>query len=639
MRSTLSLGLLCGALLGCEATDASLGLNGPEADEIATDVQSALEAFPRAQVTAMGPRGVPRHVKGELGKLSPSKIDDVELGRVMKPLAKVFRLNASELEVQNLKVDALETTHVRLAQRRNGLEVVGGELVLHVDKAGEVFAVSGTAEGGDAVSATPTVGAEAAVAAAKALMVSESVTLESTEAPTLLYVQPTKGGLNLAWNVTVAGVAQDGTPVREAVYVDAQTGAIAERHGLLHFALNRRIYTGGNTTRLPGTQLRAEGGAAVSDAVANRNYDLLGQTYECYRQLFGRDSVNGNGLTLHSTVHHDVRLDNAYWNGQQMVYGDGSGLFGNFATSFDVTVHELTHGVTQYESNLVYQSEPGALDESIADIFAAVCQVWSAGNVVSQSTWQLAEDIYTPTRSGDAMRYMDNPTLDRQSRDYYPERYTGTQDNGGVHLNSGIPNLAFKLMVTGGTHPRGRTNVQVPALGIDKASKIFYRANNNYLTRNSSFQAARAATAQAATDLYGADAANAVHLAWNAVGVPGAPATTTPPPTTPPPATGNVLKSGVPVNGLSAATGQELRFTIQVPAGNTSFLLKMSGGTGDADLYIRRGTPPTTTEFDARPFLTGNEESVSGTNVPADTYHVMIRAYEGFSGVSLLATF
>jgi hypothetical protein len=142
---------------------------------------------------------------------------------------------------------------------------------------------------------------------------------------------------------------------------------------------------------------------------------------------------------------------------------------------------------------------------------------------VRAATWNLAETIWTPGTAGDAMRYMNDPVKDGQSYDYYPTRYLGADDNGGVHLNSGIANLAFYLLVQGGKHPRGKTANVVPALGIDKSAAIFYRALANYLGANATFQDARNATAQAATELYGADAATATHAAWTAVGVPGAP--------------------------------------------------------------------------------------------------------------------
>ncbi|MHB8875696.1 MAG: M4 family metallopeptidase, partial [Myxococcaceae bacterium] len=299
------------------------------------------------------------------------------------------------------------------------------------------------------------------------------------------------------------------------------------------------------------------------------------------------------------------------------------------------TAHELTHGVTQYEADLVYQGEPGALNEAMSDIIAATCQAWKAGGV-SAATWKLAEDVYTPGNAGDALRYMNNPTADGESKDYYPERFTGTGDDGGVHFNSGIANLAFQLLTAGGTHPRGKTSNAVPALGITKASAIFYRALSQYMTSNSNFQSTRSATSQSALDLYGAAAQAAVNEAWNAVGAPGG----TPSGTPPPPAGGTTaLSNGVAKTGLSGAANAELSFTFQVPAGASGLKFAMSGGTGDADLYVKLGAAPTTSSYDFRPYLNGNDETASAAASTAGTWYVKIRGYSAFSGVSLAASY
>jgi hypothetical protein len=207
------------------------------------------------------------------------------------------------------------------------------------------------------------------------------------------------------------------------------------------------------------------------------------------------------------------------------------------ARAYDVTAHELTHAVTSATANLAYQNESGALNEGLSDILAAVCEAWRDG-AISADTWLVGEDIFTPAIAGDALRYMDNPTADKDlypeelggSRDYYPERYTGTADNGGVHLNSGIPNLAFHLLVAGGTHPRSKTAVTVPGIGMEKAGQIFYRALTQRFTANTNLAQGRTLTEAAAEDLYPGCTKNAVAMAWAAVGVGAAPpADVTPP--------------------------------------------------------------------------------------------------------------
>ncbi|MBM4381516.1 MAG: M4 family metallopeptidase, partial [Deltaproteobacteria bacterium] len=325
----------------------------------------------------------------------------------------------------------------------------------------------------------------------------------------------------------------------------------------------------------------------------------------------------------------------------QMVYGDGDGdELGPLALALDITAHELTHAVTDATAGLVYQNEPGALNEAMSDIFAAAAESWARGGVVDSRTWGVGEEIYTPGTAGDALRYMASPTADGMSRDYYPQRYTGGQDNGGVHLNSGIANLAFQLLVTGGRHPRNATQVQVAGMGMAKAQAIFYRALTAYLVSTSNFAAARVATRQAAQDLYGAEAALSVEQAWAAVGVGPAPVSA--PPAAPPspsqvsPApTSAGLQNGVPVTGLGGPAGSFVVFPVTVPAGIRGLSFRMSGGSGDADLYVRCGAKPTTSRWDHRPFLEGSQESVSAQPV-AGTWYVMVRGYSAFSGVSLV---
>ncbi|MFP2913726.1 M4 family metallopeptidase, partial [Pyxidicoccus sp. 3LFB2] len=189
------------------------------------------------------------------------------------------------------------------------------------------------------------------------------------------------------------------------------------------------------------------------DPVVNTNYDHLGTVYNCYSSLFGRDSYDNLGKVLISTVHHRVNYVNAFWDGTQMVYGDGDGVnASNLANSLDVTAHELTHAVTDTESDLIYSGESGGLNESMSDIFGAVCEWYGDGaSDVSARHWLIGDDVWTPSIPNDALRYMNSPTLDGDSLDYYPDYSAGT----GVHYSSGISNLAFYLLSQGGTHPRG----------------------------------------------------------------------------------------------------------------------------------------------------------------------------------------
>jgi hypothetical protein len=278
-----------------------------------------------------------------------------------------------------------------------------------------------------------------------------------------------------------------------------------------------------NGYSLPGTAVRTEGGGPTNDSVVDTTHDNMGVVYNYYSAIFGRDSFDDAGGTITASVHYGLDYNNAYWDGnlQQFAFGDGDGVnFAPFGIALDVTAHEFTHGVTQYDSGLIYYGESGALNEAVSDIFGAMCEAWNAGSI-SSNTWKVGEDVYTPGVPNDAMRYMDNPTYDGVSADWYLSRYQGSADNGGVHWNSGIANLAFKLLVTGGSHPRGVMAGSVPALGADAAQRIFYRANNYWAYPSCTFADFRSCTIFAALDLYGSTAAYAVSAAWDVVAAPG----------------------------------------------------------------------------------------------------------------------
>ncbi|HET9452470.1 MAG TPA: M4 family metallopeptidase, partial [Aggregicoccus sp.] len=532
--------ILAGAVLALTAcADSALEVSEDtlaKEDLGSAEVQAALSALPAAEVHDVGVHGLPTFLRGNLGQ---ADLTVASLGASSAPervstslqrIAPVFRLRAEDLVVRSVQQDDLDFTHLRYQQTKNGLRVVGGELLVHVNRDGVIYAVNGFARDGVNLPATPRLSAEAAsVAAGRSV---QGVSGVATDAARLVYfLSPDTGKLALAYEVTLTGEEPGGLPVRDLVYVSAQDGSLLARHPQIHSAKNRAVYSANNGTSLPGTLRRSEGGAATGDAHVDENYVHLGTTYDCYQANFGRDSYNAAGAQLRSSVHYSSNYVNAFWNGTQMVYGDGDGSqSGPLGRDLDVTVHELTHAVTDNESDLVYSNESGALNEGLSDVFAAYCEAWTRSWAMDADVWKIGEDIWTPATAGDALRYMANPTQDGSSRDYYPERYTGTSDNGGVHWNSGIANLAFKLLSTGGTHPRSKTAVNVAGIGVQKAGAIFYRANTTYLTASSNFQAARNATVQAATDLYDSATVASVQQAWDAVGAPGG-APPPPPPT------------------------------------------------------------------------------------------------------------
>ena len=178
----------------------------------------------------------------------------------------------------------------------------------------------------------------------------------------------------------------------------------------------RSVYTAKTGKTLPGTLVRSEGSAPVADVAVNEAYDGSGATFDLYDVVFGRNSIDGNGLKLLSTVHYDNGYDNAFWNGTQMVYGDGDEnlpvsqrLFNRFTISVDVIGHELTHGVTQYEANLTYANQPGALNEAISDIFGSLVKQYQRGQTADEADWIIGEGLFTPNVNGVGIRSMKAP--------------------------------------------------------------------------------------------------------------------------------------------------------------------------------------------------------------------------------------
>ncbi|AKI99052.1 Zn-dependent metalloprotease [Archangium gephyra] len=637
MRTRMLAACLSLAFTACHSTETQeISTAQERADDIGStaDLRAALAALPSAEVLGAHDNGVPYMIRGRLGSAGASVKGlsapeaHARVGAALAQIAPAFRMNASDLIVRRVSVDEEGNTHLRYDQMRNGLQVVGQELILHLDPAGQVFAVNGTARDGESAPAKARISPEAATAAA--LDSTSGRHLASEGEARLVYLRAgEEERLKLVYAVKVTGEGLD-LPIQEHVYVNALTGAIEGRNTEIHTAQSRAVYSSNNGTTLPGTLKRSEGGAVTGDTHVDENYDHLGTTYRCYYENFGRDSYNGAGAQLRSSVHYSTNYTNAYWNGTQMVYGDSNGVdSAPLGKSQDVTVHELTHAVTSSESNLIYSGESGALNEALSDIFGAYCECWKKNWVWDRPVWLVGDDVWTPATAGDALRYMDNPTQDGSSKDYYPTRYTGTSDNGGVHWNSGIVNLVFKLLVTGGKHPRGMTDIEVPAIGCRKAGAIFYKANTDLFTASTTLAQAKTYTEQAAAMLFGTGSIeqNAVNLAWQAVGV-GLP-----------PPLPTALTNGVALTNQSASAGSEKHYYLDVPAGRASSFVS-SGGTGDADLYVRIGATPTTSSYNCRPYLGGNAETC---NIAAQTanqrMYVMLRAYSTFSGVSIKGTY
>ncbi|WP_223642745.1 M4 family metallopeptidase [Corallococcus sp. EGB] len=242
-------------------------------------------------------------------------------------------------------------------------------------------------------------------------------------------------------------------------------------------------------------------------------------TYDFYKDILGRDSIDGKGEKLVSYVHTDVNLVNAFWDGEKMQYGDGDGKESGPLTTLDIAGHEITHGLTERTAGLEYEGESGGLNESFSDIMGTGVE-WYASqkNSAVKFDWSVGEDAWTPKNGDntDALRYMNDPKSDGYSIDNYKDFPKMTE----VHGSSGIANNAFYLLTEGGKNRTSGIEVK-GGIGMEKSLKIFGRALTTYMTPQTNFSQARAATIKAATDLYGKDSTEAkkVAEAWTAVGV------------------------------------------------------------------------------------------------------------------------
>ncbi len=408
-------------------------------------------------------------------------------------------------------VDKAGMEHVRFLQTYRGVPVAGGEIGVHLRGDGVVAVHSKTLPDLAGLSTVPTLSADAARSLARESLkrtvdagVTRPVALSTPRLEILNrgHLGGPSSATRLAWFIEARRI-----DLREYLWVDAQSGLVLLQFSQLTSALDRAIYDAddpndGVYNDLPGALVRSEGGSVTGDTDADLAYDYSGDTYDYYSTVHGRDSFDDAGSTIISTVHfcpsasaQDCPFQNAFWNGEQMVYGDG------FSAADDVDAHELTHAVTERTANLFYYMQPGALNESYSDIFGETIDLTNgAGTDTSGVRWLLGEDVpvfgairdmMTPTDFGDPGKVSDSE---------YRCNDPGT-DSGNVHTNSGVPNHAYALMVDGGTY----NSVTVTGIGLTKAAKVEYRALTQYLLSASDFEDNENALLQSCSDLVGTD--------------------------------------------------------------------------------------------------------------------------------------
>jgi len=452
-----------------------------------------------------------------------------------------------EAQATGVVVDTDGTEHVHFNRRHRGLRVVGGDFLIH-NGAGGILKETTSNLAGDPsrLNLLPDLTAEAAVRSAQGLAPKadtkgvELVILAHERAPTLAYEVVT---------------SDPSAPQELHVFIDARTGAVLDKWDGIETAAavgsGKSLYSGtvslSTNSLASGFELRdvvRGNGFATRDSLTNAiftdadnnwgngaNSDRVsagvdahyGQmvTYDYYKNVHGRNGIDNAGNVGYSVVHYGTNYNNAFWSDGCfcMTYGDGDGSVLSSLVSLDVAGHEMTHGVTSRTAGLIYSGESGGLNEGTSDIFGTMVEFY-ANSIYDPGDYLIGERIYTPARSGDALRYMYNPSRDGASANCW----SSTVGNLDVHYSSGVANHFFYLLAVGSNgSPASPTCNGTTVTGIGRASaeKIWYRALTVYMTSSTNYAAARVATLNAARDLYGLNSAryNAVAAAWSAVNV------------------------------------------------------------------------------------------------------------------------
>jgi Zn-dependent metalloprotease len=468
-------------------------------------------------------------------------------------------------------VDPDGTTHVRLHRTYRGLDVVGGDLVVHESKSGAWQGSSQTLAKTLDLAVAPAV--TSSVAKAKALAPS-AVTRKITDARvdgSSLVVDASGATPRLAWKVMSGGMQANGTPSRLATYVDAKTGAVIRTeqeienvggtgNTLWNGTVPLSVTKSGSTYQLKNDGVRGntyttdmkntedstlcqifgsgcKAGTLITSTTTtfgngqNSNRATAGadaqygsnETWDYYKATFGRNGIFGTGKGSYNRVHYGKNYVNAFWDGTKMTYGDGDGTNYGPLVSLDVAGHEMSHGVTENTAGLTYSGESGGLNEATSDIFGTMVEFY-ANNPKDPGDYLIGEQFDLKKHLG--LRRMDNPASDGSSLGCW----SSNAKNVDVHYSSGIGNHFFYLLaegsgaktINGVAHNSPTCNGStVTGIGRAAAQKIWYRALTVYMTSNTNYKAARTATLNAAKDLYGASSTQytTVAAAWSAVSV------------------------------------------------------------------------------------------------------------------------
>ncbi len=486
---------------------------------VPSDLTAALrqQTGDRVQVAYHSETGLVRYIGTDLahpirltGPLAPGTSPETAARQFMADYGSLFGITdqARDLQVMSVGEADGQRAFVRFQQVYQGIPVLGGEVIVQMDGQRNVLSANGEILPDIEIDIAPRVGAAAAarqaLEAASRWYGEEGAALTAGSPQLWIYNPLLLGGpgpqiTHLVWRTELQPAGQL-LPIRELVLVDAQLGTVALHFNQVETGKYRKIYDNQNNASygLPGNgPVRVEGGAASSVDDVNKSYDYSGDVYDFYWNQHGRDSIDGAGMQLVQTVRYcpssgPCPYENAFWNGNQMVYGQG------YAVADDVVAHEMTHGVTDHESHLFYYYQSGAINEALSDIWGELIdQSNGRGNDTPAVRWLLGEDL-----PGGAIRSMSNPPAYGDPDKMTSSNYTcdlSEGDNGGVHTNSGVANKVTFLMVDGGSF-NGKS---VTGIGLSKTIKIFYEVQTHLFTSASDYADLYNGLQQACTNLTG----------------------------------------------------------------------------------------------------------------------------------------
>ena len=541
--------------------------------------------------------------------------------------------------VEKVRVDAQGFSHVRLQQHEGDIKVFGGEAIVHLNPDGTLSSITDDFHRDLDVVLVPTL----PDAFATDLVLEEIQGKGRVEATVELSVFRGEYTDHLVYLTSVLDLEGKDGPTAPTKLIDAHTGEVVLAFdNIKTYALSDSAKVTWDAKQSSRLNRAAVGDSSDGDLLTS--HDAVQSTLDYLTTNFQRNSFDNAGGVMNSYGHYKRNHVNAYWDGSAILIGDGDGSLSNYLGTLDIVAHEFGHAVTDYEGNMVYSGQPGALNEASSDILAATIEAYVDGGV-NADTWDLGEDCWLD--SNGTLRQMDQPSVDGDV-DHYSNLYTGTSDNGGVHWNSGIANHYFYLLSVGGQHHNAslRSGNTVTAIGIDDAYAIWYKALSDYMTTSTDFDGARTATENACTNLgYGTTTCDAVSYAWYEVGVGSDPGGTTPPDTgdtAPVDTDTGTVDTGTPATcpaGYTAqtgtlATGATDQYSYSTTtSGSHEFTLSAGAGT-DFDLYLYKANKKGRYGAKATSTGTTSSESISYAGTQGD-YRIDVKSYSGSGDYTL----